>query len=83
MSARIDQSLDSIIDSQKKAKRPNNARRNKPNKPAPVGGVKKAVKPVRSAVKAAVAPAARAPKNSKIVVSSLPFDVTETQIKVC
>lgn len=81
MSARIDQSLDSIIDSQKKAKRPNNARRNKPNKPAPVGGVKKAVKPVRSAVKAAVAPATRAPKNSKIVVSSLPFDVTETQIK--
>lgn len=82
MSARIDQSLDSIIDSQKKAKRPNNARRNKP-KPAPVGGVKKAIKPVRSAVKATIAPAGRAPKNSKIVVSSLPFDVTETQIKVC
>lgn len=78
MSARLDQSLDSIIDSQKKAKR--NLRRNKP-KAAPVGGVKKAIKPAKPAVKPASGPAQRAPKNSKIVVSSLPLDVTETQIK--
>ncbi|KAK5939395.1 RNA-binding RNA annealing protein [Knufia obscura] len=78
MSARLDQSLDTIIDSQKKAKR--TTRRNKP-KTAPIGGVKKAIKPNRSAVKPATGPAARAPRNSKIVVSSLPFDVTENQIK--
>jgi len=80
--ARIDQSLDSIIDSQKKAKR--TTRRNKPNtRAAPIGGVKKTLKPARPAVKPATGPAARAPKNSKIVVSSLPLDVTENQIKVC
>lgn len=80
MSARLDQSLESIIDSRKGAKR--NLRRHKP-KAAPVGGVKKAVKPAKPAVKPTSGPAPKAPKNSKIVVSSLPFDVTETQIKVC
>lgn len=80
MSARLDQSLDSIIDSQKKTKR--TTRRNKP-RAAPVGGVKKTLKPARPAVKPAAGPSSRAPKNSKIVVSSLPFDVTENQIKVC
>lgn len=78
MSARLDQSLDSIIDSNKKAKR--TQRRHKPTK-APVGGVKKAVKPAKSAVKVVAGPAPKAPKNSKIVVSMLPLDVTENQIK--
>ncbi|KIX04376.1 uncharacterized protein Z518_05244 [Rhinocladiella mackenziei CBS 650.93] len=82
MSGRLDQSLDSIIDSQKKAKR--EARRRKVGKPAgataPVGGVKKATKPVKSVIKPAAGASAQA-RSSKIVVSGLPFDVNEAQIK--
>lgn len=72
MSGRLDQSLDSIIDSQKKAKR--ETRRRKVGKPtgtvAPVGGVKKATKPVKSAIKPSAGVAAQ-PRSSKIVVSGL------------
>lgn len=71
MSGRLDQSLDSIIDSQKKAKR-DNQRRRKPAKTAraaPVGGVKKATKPVKSAVKPGGNVVQMQP--SKIVVSGL------------
>ena len=69
MSGRLDQSLDSIIDSQKKAKR-EQQRRRKPIKKAPIGGVKKAVKPVKPAVKPAGGSAGQ-PQASKIVVSGL------------
>jgi len=83
MSGRLDQSLDSIIDSQKKAKR-DNQRRRKPvgvkARAAPVGGVKKATKPAKSAVKPAGGASASA-QPSKIVVSGLPYDVNEAQIK--
>ncbi|KAL2418625.1 hypothetical protein ABEF91_004671 [Exophiala dermatitidis] len=82
MSGRIDQSLDSIIDSQKKAKR--EVRRRKVGKPtgatAPVGGVKKSHKPAKSAIKPAAGTLIQA-KTSKIVVSGLPHDVNEAQIK--
>ncbi|KAJ9604459.1 RNA-binding RNA annealing protein [Cladophialophora chaetospira] len=82
MSGRLDQSLDSIIDSQKKAKR--ETRRRKVGKPtgptAPVGGVKKATRPAKSAIKPAAGALAQA-RSSKIVVSGLPFDVNEAQIK--
>ncbi|KIW90781.1 uncharacterized protein Z519_08564 [Cladophialophora bantiana CBS 173.52] len=82
MSGRLDQSLDSIIDSQKKAKR--EARRRKVGKStgptAPVGGVKKATKPAKSAIKPSAGAAAQS-RPSKIVVSGLPFDVNEAQIK--
>ena len=102
MSGRLDQSLDSIIDSQKKAKR-DTQRRRKPvgtkARAAPVGGVKKATKPVKSAVKSAGGTSAPT-QPSKIVVSGLvsnnlpgfcnnlanalqPYDVNEAQIKVC
>jgi len=81
MSGRLDQSLDSIIDGQKKAKR-ELQRRRKPVKTraAPVGGVKKSTKPVKPAVKTGSAAGAH-PQASKIVVSGLPFDVNEAQIK--
>ncbi|EXJ94312.1 hypothetical protein A1O1_02706 [Capronia coronata CBS 617.96] len=82
MSGRLDQSLDSIIDSQKKAKR--DVRRRKVGKgagaSAPVGGVKKSTRPAKSAIKPAVGSFAL-PKSSKIVVSGLPHDVNEAQIK--
>lgn len=72
MSGRLDQSLDSIIDSQKKAKR--DVRRRKVGKgagaAAPVGGVKKSTKPVKSAVKPTIGSLAQA-RSSKIVVSGL------------
>ena len=73
MSGRLDQSLDSIIDSQKKVKR--EQRRRKVGKPqgaatAPVGGVKKTTKPVKSAIKPAAGAASKA-NASKIVVSGL------------
>jgi len=74
MSGRLDQSLDSIIDSQKKAKREVLRRRKvvgkATGKTAPVGGVKKATKPIKSAIKPAAGSAAQ-PKSSKIVVSGL------------
>ena len=73
MSGRLDQSLDSIIDTQKKAKR-DVQRRRKPGKPAtvaaPVGGIRKSTKPVRSAIKPAVGSAQQS-RASKIVVSGL------------
>ena len=70
MSGRLDQSLDSIIDSQKKAKKEQHRRRKPAVKVrAPVGGVKKTIKPAKPAVKPAAA-AANAP-SSKIVVSGL------------
>ena len=72
MSGRLDQPLDSIIESQKKAKR--EARRRKVGKPtgatAPVGGVKKSTRPVKTAIKPA-AGASPHTKSSKIVVSGL------------
>ncbi|RMZ77403.1 hypothetical protein DV738_g4429, partial [Chaetothyriales sp. CBS 135597] len=80
MSGRLDQSLDSIIESQKKAKKESHRRRKVGVKAkAPVGGVKKTVKPAKPAVKAAAA--ASQSQSSKIVVSGLPFDVNEAQIK--
>jgi hypothetical protein len=72
MSGRLDQSLDSIIDSQKQAKR-DVRRRKVPQKTrtaAPVGGVKKATKVHKPALKtAAVATAQGRP--TKVIVSNL------------
>lgn len=75
MSGRLDQSLDSIIDSQKKAKRDAQRRRKSVKTSgagavAPVGGIKKSTKPVKPAIKPAAGSAAQ-PKSSKIVVSGL------------
>jgi len=81
MSSRLDQPLDSIIDSQKKQHKRNNPRRKQ--RVAPVGGVKKTVRPAKPAVKPTTGPASRAPKNSKIIISGMPIDVREAQIKVC
>ncbi|RMZ87919.1 hypothetical protein DV736_g4846, partial [Chaetothyriales sp. CBS 134916] len=80
MTSRLDQPLDSIINSQKKAKKEANRRRKVAVKvKTPIGGVKKTVKPAKPAVKAAAA--ATQSQSSKIVVSGLPFDVNEAQIK--
>ena len=77
MSGRLDQSLDSIIDGQKKAKRDAQRRQGRrvprPGKAvaAPIGGVKKSTRPVKPAVKGVAAGAASGLRESKIVVSGL------------
>lgn len=77
MSGRLDQPLDSIINSQKKAKR-DVRRRVKATKvgkvATPVGGIKKSVKPAKPAVKAAAGTATKPSRVSKIVVSGLVRD---------
>ncbi|KAF7504518.1 hypothetical protein GJ744_002138 [Endocarpon pusillum] len=86
MSGKLDQSLDEILSTRRKA---NRGRR--PHKPAkttgttaktaPVGGVKKSVKSAKSATKGVPSGPSAPPKESKIIVTGLPHDVNEAQIK--
>ncbi|KAK0389927.1 hypothetical protein NLU13_3500 [Sarocladium strictum] len=83
MSSKLDQSLEEIQSaSRKSAGRRRNAPRASRPAAAPVGGITKSTKPARGAGKAT--PAAKAGPvsgDSKIIVSGLPKDVTESQIK--
>ncbi|ROV97755.1 hypothetical protein VMCG_07412 [Cytospora schulzeri] len=83
MSGKVDQSLDEIISTQKSGNRRSSAR--KPARPAskaPVGGVHKNTKPARgTGAKHAPARGAKNTGESKIIVSNLPKDVSESQIK--
>ncbi|KKY14920.1 putative rna annealing protein [Phaeomoniella chlamydospora] len=86
MSGKLDQSLDEILSTRRQANRKVARRGAKPGKatgttPAPAGGIKKTVKHAKSATKAVPSAPAPGPKESKIVVSGLPTDVTEAQIK--
>jgi hypothetical protein len=85
--SKLDQSLDTIM-GEAKTIRPRAGGRNprarrggnkaNPATAAPTGGVQKKTKP-----KAAPAPAVKPPPgDSKIIVSNLPGDVTEQQLKV-
>ncbi|EFX03773.1 RNA annealing protein [Grosmannia clavigera kw1407] len=84
MSGKLDQTLDEILSTQRRTagRRRSTRRESGPAKPAPAGGIQKSTKPVRGAATKAV------PKKgtgvvgeSKIVVSNLPKDVSEAQIK--
>ena len=89
MSGKLDQSLDQIMhDGGKPAagrRRPRPARSAKSKAKAairaPTGGIQKNKTETRAPV-AASALASKATGDSKIIVSNLPEDVTETQIKV-
>ncbi|KAK3196552.1 RNA-binding RNA annealing protein [Lecanicillium sp. MT-2017a] len=86
MSGKLDKGLDELVSAQRKsAGRRRSQRRNagRPAAAAPVGGVQKAGKPARgAAAKPSLAKAAAAPHgDSKVIVSNLPKDVTEQQIK--
>ncbi|KAI1846514.1 hypothetical protein JX265_004962 [Neoarthrinium moseri] len=85
MSGKLDQSLDEIVSSQRKAggRRGRATRRSsgRPTTTAPVGGVQKNSKKPQTATKQAPAKASGGPGDSKVVVSNLPKDVTEAQIK--
>lgn len=83
MSGKLDKPLDELVSAQRRS-----AGRRHPQRraagAAPVGGVQKTTKPARGAA-AKPAPAKSAPVSgdSKIIVSNLPKDVSEQQIKVC
>lgn len=89
MSTKLDKPLDEIVS----AKRRDSVRRRslrrtttgRPTPTAPAGGIQKTTaKPARgSAAKATPIKAALPSGDSKVIVSNLPKDVTEKQIKVC
>ncbi|ODA82041.1 hypothetical protein RJ55_00546 [Drechmeria coniospora] len=85
MSAKLDKPLDEIVSAQRKsAGRRRSTRRSAGGAvpTAPVGGVHKTVKPPRgAAAKAAPARGASLTGESKVIVSNLPKDVSEQQIK--
>ncbi|KAI9747130.1 MAG: hypothetical protein M1815_004570 [Lichina confinis] len=86
MSGKLDQSLDEILSSQRRSARQPRPRRlagsNKASAVSPVGGVKKHTAPPKSVarVKIPTGPGGSS-GDSKVIVSNLPGDVTETQIK--
>ncbi|KAI1825781.1 hypothetical protein F4861DRAFT_537800 [Xylaria intraflava] len=86
MSGKLDQPLDEIISTQRRAvggrRRSQRRSTGRTATTAPVGGVQKTSKPPRNAVtKQAPVKAAAAHGESKVVVSNLPKDVNESQIK--
>ncbi|KAG8628451.1 hypothetical protein KVT40_004324 [Elsinoe batatas] len=83
MSSKLDQSLEEIAGG-RRSTRPNARRNRKSGTVAPVGGVAKktASKPAKATPTGPRAPAVAPSKGpSKIIVSNLPDDVTEQQIK--
>ncbi|KAK3067824.1 RNA-binding RNA annealing protein [Teratosphaeriaceae sp. CCFEE 6253] len=87
MSGKLDQSLDAIMTESgansgghgnKRERRPRTVNKAKPTPAAPVGGIQKSTKAPRNAP---TAPAVVPSGDSKIIVSNLPFDITETQLK--
>ncbi|KAK0635140.1 hypothetical protein B0T17DRAFT_515445 [Bombardia bombarda] len=85
-SGKLDQSLDEILSTQRRAAkgRGRNPRRvsgGKPTTAAPAGGIQKSQKPARNAAKPTAAKGTGLVGESKIVVSNLPKDVSEGQIK--
>jgi THO complex subunit 4 len=87
MSGKLDQSLDEILTSQRRNQqgRRRSTRRTagtaRPAPTAPAGGIQKNTKPARGATKPTPAKAAGLTGESKIMVSNLPKDVSEGQIK--
>ncbi|KAI2642268.1 hypothetical protein GGS21DRAFT_297405 [Xylaria nigripes] len=86
MSGKLDQPLDEIISTQRRAiggrRRSQRQSSGRPAATAPVGGVQKTSKqPRNAAAKQVPAKAAGGHVESKVVVSNLPKDVNESQIK--
>ncbi|KAK2066064.1 hypothetical protein LY76DRAFT_678776 [Colletotrichum caudatum] len=86
MSGKLDQSLDEILSTQRRSAGGRRSQRRstggRPAAAAPVGGVQKASKPARAAAnKPNAAKPAQGTGDSKVIVSNLPKDVNEQQIK--
>ncbi|EEP79857.1 predicted protein [Uncinocarpus reesii 1704] len=86
MSAKLDTSLDEIINTTRASRR-QNRRDTRPSRArataAPVGGVKKPSRQAKTASKAIPTAPSTGSGESKIIVSGLPSDVNEANIKVC
>ncbi|KAL4740884.1 hypothetical protein BDV11DRAFT_203865 [Aspergillus similis] len=80
MSTKLDKSLDEILVNRQPRNRRRAARRKAANAAAPVGGVQKTTKGAKPAGKA-IQNGHPAPTESKIMVSGLPADVNEANIK--
>ncbi|KAG6023808.1 hypothetical protein E4U41_001927 [Claviceps citrina] len=84
MSSKLDKPLDDIVSAKRQSarnRRPSQRRSVGPKTSAPVGGIQKNSKPARgAAVKPTPAKAANTGE-SKVIVSNLPKDVSEQQIK--
>ncbi|KAL1879986.1 hypothetical protein VTK73DRAFT_6376 [Phialemonium thermophilum] len=85
MSSKLNQSLDEIVSSQRKAAGRRRSGRRSSSHPtaAPAGGIQKNTKPARNAAKPAPNKGTGLTGESKIMVSNLPKDVSEDHIKVC
>ncbi|KAK4190025.1 hypothetical protein QBC35DRAFT_118687 [Podospora australis] len=86
MSGKLDQSLDEILSSQRKNQTRRKSQRrsvgaNRPTPTAPAGGIQKGTKPARNAAKPNSGKGSGQVGESKIMVSNLPKDVSEAQIK--
>ncbi|KAL8861132.1 MAG: hypothetical protein Q9178_002346 [Gyalolechia marmorata] len=86
MSAKLDMALDDVVMTERTARRRGRGGRRVPNAArkttAPVGGIQKNTRSAKGAVKPAVANGlAAASGESKIIVSNLPTDVTEKNVK--
>ncbi|KAF2401450.1 hypothetical protein EJ06DRAFT_392735 [Trichodelitschia bisporula] len=75
---KLNKSLDQIMSETRRPRRTRNA--GKPT-PAPVGGIKKAVKGAKKDPKVKATAGPTVSGEGKIIVSNLPIDVTEAQIK--
>ncbi|KAL2135220.1 hypothetical protein VTI74DRAFT_9312 [Chaetomium olivicolor] len=86
MSGKLDQSLDEILSSRRGTQGRRRSQRrsagaSRPAPTAPAGGIQKNTKPARNAAKPTPAKGAGLTGESKIMVSNLPKDVSEGQIK--
>ncbi|GJD01688.1 RNA recognition domain-containing protein containing protein [Colletotrichum higginsianum IMI 349063] len=89
MSGKLDQSLDEILSTQRRSaggpgrRSQRRSTGGRPAAAAPVGGVQKTSKPARAAAnKPNAAKPAPGTGDSKVIVSNLPKDVNEQQIKL-
>ncbi|KAF1970316.1 hypothetical protein BU23DRAFT_214226 [Bimuria novae-zelandiae CBS 107.79] len=83
MADKLNSSLDDILKAQPRSstRHGRGNRRAGTGRPAPVGGVAKTTKPTKPNKAASVAPAAPTGGETKIMISNLPFDVEENQLK--
>ncbi|OAX80736.1 hypothetical protein ACJ72_04920 [Emergomyces africanus] len=88
MTDKLDKSLDDILSTRRASRRGTQRRRDAKSSrashnAAPVGGVKKTVRNAKSASKSIPTGPSMGLGESKIIVSGLPSDVNEANIKVC
>lgn len=84
MSSKLDKPLDDIVSAKRQSarnRRPSQRRSTGPKTAAPVGGIQKNSRPARGAAAKPTPAKATGTGESKVIVSNLPKDVSEQQIK--